>query len=167
MEILIQTVEKASVLVTLMFALGCTGFVARLTVRPARQDALLALAFFLLMALTEVWIAKYQHALLNACFAAVCAAGLIAGPWIGTAVGAATGMAVLALEPRAHAWYARSMAGAGLASGLVRQFWPAQAIHPGFGFAFVTVISMVRYELGRASGSAAAARTRWLSCDGV
>ena len=51
METLTHTLEKACVLVTLMFVLGRTGFVARLAepppsaaVRPARQDPLLALA---------------------------------------------------------------------------------------------------------------------------
>ena len=60
METLTYTLEKACVLVTLMFVLGRTGFVAQLAglppsapPSPARTNPLLALAFFTLMALTE------------------------------------------------------------------------------------------------------------------
>src|SRR5213080_1505377 len=104
MEILIHTLEKVGVLVTLMFVLGRTGFVARLAVRPARPPASLrscsplpALAFFTLMALTEFGIAAHQRSLLNARIVATCTAGLLAGPWIGTAIGAIAGLLALVL----------------------------------------------------------------------
>jgi two-component system, LytTR family, sensor kinase len=157
METLVQTLEKACVLVTLMFALGCTGFAARLTVRPARQDMLLALAFFLLMALTEVWISAQQHALLNARLIAACTAGLLAGPGIGVAVGVCAGLLVAGLERSSLVASVLPLVAGGVAGGLLRRYWPARALHPGTGFALVIALSAVRYAAALLFGRRASA----------
>src|SRR2546423_10937328 len=143
METLIPTLEKACVLVTLMFVLGRTGFVARLAVRPAPQDPLLALAFFTLMALTEFWIAAHQRTLLNARFIATCAAGLLAGPWIGMAVGVIAGVLAIALANASLVGYVLPLVAWGLVAGLVRHYWPERALQPGIGFLVGTGFSLV------------------------
>jgi LytS/YehU family sensor histidine kinase len=142
MEALVHTLEKASVLVTLMFVLGRTGFVARLapthasgaTTRSARNDPLLALGFFTLMALTEFWIAAQHRTLLNARITATCAAGLLAGPWIGLAVGMIAGVLALALANASLLGYVLPLVVWGLVAGLVRRFSPERALQPGIGF---------------------------------
>src|SRR4051794_16987278 len=100
METLTYTLEKACVLATLMFVLGRTGWVAQLAASPhatARAQPALALAFFVLMAVTEFWIAAYQQTLLNARIIATCAAGLLCGPWLGMAVGLVAGALAVVL----------------------------------------------------------------------
>jgi two-component system LytT family sensor kinase len=143
MEALLHALEKACVLVTLMFALGRTGFVARLADRPARRDSLLALVFFSLMALTELWIAAHQQTLINARFIATCAAGLLAGPWIGVAVGASAGMLALVLAGVSLVGYVLPLTAWGLVAGLVRHYWPTRALQPRVGFALGTVLSLL------------------------
>jgi two-component system, LytTR family, sensor kinase len=145
LETLVPTLEKACVLVTLMFALGRTGFVARLAVRPAPQDPLLALAFFLLMALTEFWIAAQQPPLMNARFIATCSAGLLAGPWIGVVVGASAGMLAAALAGMSLVGYVLPLTAWGLVAGLVRRYWPERALQPRIGFALGAFFSILGY----------------------
>ncbi len=146
MSTLVDTLQKACVLVTLMFALGRTGFVARLTVRPARQDPLLALALFLLMALTEVWIVQ-QQSLMSPRFIAACAAGLLAGPWVGVAVGAGAGALASMVAHASPVVSMLALMAGGLGTGLVRQFWPALALRPSVGFAFGAATSLLPYAL--------------------
>ena len=150
METLSHTLEKACVLVTLMFVLGRTGFVARLAgprpspaVPPARQDPLLALAFFGLMALTEFWIATQHRTLLNARFIATCAAGLLAGPWVGMAVGTLAGVLAIVLANASLMGYVLPLVVWGIAAGLVRHFWPEWALKPGIGFLLGTGLSLL------------------------
>jgi two-component system, LytTR family, sensor kinase len=149
METLTHTLEKACVLVTLMFVLGRTGFVARLAgvlpsaVRPARQDPLLALAFFSLMALTEFWVAAQHRTLLNARFIATCVAGLLSGPWVGMAIGALAGVLAVVLANQSLAGYLLPLVVWGLLAGLVRQYWPERALQPGIGFLLGTVLSLL------------------------
>jgi two-component system, LytTR family, sensor kinase len=162
MEALTYTLEKACVLVTLMFVLGRTGFVARLAglgrragggpsarspslapVPPARQDSLLGFGFFSLMALTEFWVAAQHRTLLNARFIATCTAGLLAGPWMGTAVGVTAGLLALLLANASPVGYVLPLVAWGLMAGLVRQYWPERALKPGTGFFVGTVFSLV------------------------
>jgi LytTr DNA-binding domain len=120
MEALTHTLEKACVLVTLMFVLGRTGFVARLAgpspsagypprsgrwMPRERQDPLLALAIFTLMALTEFWIAAHQPTLLNVRFVATRAVGLLAGRWIGLAIAVIAGVLAFGLANASLAGY--------------------------------------------------------------
>jgi two-component system LytT family sensor kinase len=150
METLIHTLEKACVLVTLMFVLGRTGLVARLAgpapsaaAPPARQDPLLAFGFFSLMALTEFGIAAQHRTLLNARFIATCAAGLLAGPWMGTAVGIIAGLLALTLANASLVGYVLPLVAWGLGAGLVRHYWPERALKPGIGFLVGTVFSLI------------------------
>jgi two-component system sensor histidine kinase LytS len=150
METLIATLEKACVLTTLMFVLGRAGSVARLAgplpaaaVPRARQDLLLPLAFFVLMALTEFWVAAHQRTLMNARIIATCAAGLLAGPWIGLAVGVIAGLLALALANASLVGYVLPLVAWGGLAGLVRHYWPERALLPGIGFLVGTFLSLV------------------------
>ena len=82
MDILIHTAERACVLVTLTFILAQTGSFAgsRRHIGPREQVA--AILIFLVMALTEEFIAQ-RNTPMNARIIAACAAGLLAGPAVG------------------------------------------------------------------------------------
>jgi len=142
-DILVHTLEKVGVLVTLMFGLGRTGFVAQIAGRPARRQPLLVLAFFTLMALTEFWVAAHQRSLLNARFVSTCAAGLLAGPWIGMAIGAIAGLLAMVLANASPVGYVLPLVLWGLAAGLVRHYWPKRARQPGMGFLVGTGFSLL------------------------
>lgn len=155
MSALVATFEKICALVALMFLLGRTGFVTRLTRRPARWDSLLAFAVFGVMALTELWIAASAHTLLDACFISVCAAGLLAGPWVGLGVGAGALAVVGAVEQSAPPVYMVPDVLCGLGGGLLRQYRPALGLRPVTGFLVGAFFSLagtgLAHVLGRGS----------------
>ncbi len=98
-------------LVTLAFALTHAGFFLRLLRRDASaRDRLAALLVFLGLALTEEVVAQ-QHTPMNARIIAGCAAGLLAGPWMGVPVG--VGSTLVALD-----YQGMPPAGFGLATAL-------------------------------------------------
>lgn len=147
MDTLIGLVEKAAILVVLMFILGRTGFLARLTTKHARYDTLLAFGLFTLMALTESWVAAQKDLLLDAHFIATCTAGLVAGPWVGLGVGASSGTfaAVFGHQPPAS-YYIPAIAG-GFLAGLVRWRFPALALRPLVGFTLALLLCIAWYLL--------------------
>src|ERR1700722_19628210 len=98
MDILIHTAERACVLVTLTFILAQTGSFTRprRQIRPRGQVA--AFLIFLVMSCTEEFIAQ-RHTPMNARIIAACAAGLLAGPVAGAAVGLGAALIAFALQP--------------------------------------------------------------------
>jgi two-component system, LytTR family, sensor kinase len=135
------------VLVTAAFALTLVpGFK-----QPGRslllsRDQGMALVVFLVLGLVEE--ATVSHtSLLNERIVAVCAAGLIAGPWVGLAVGAfVTGLAVVH-HGLPLGSIATSMLYGGLVGGLLYRWRPKLAQHPLTGFCLTLGVSLVRTGL--------------------
>ena len=135
------------VLVTAAFALTLVpGFK-----QPGRslllsRDQGRALVVFLVLGLVEE--ATVSHtSLLNERIVAVCAAGLIAGPWVGLAVGAfVTGLAVVH-HGLPLGSIATSMLCGGLIGGLLYRWRPKLARHPLTGFCLTLGVSLVRTGL--------------------
>src|SRR5271156_3241093 len=98
MEILIHTAEQACVLVTLTFILAQTGSFARPRRQIGPRGQVAAILLFLVMAFTEEFIAQ-QHTPMSARIIASCAAGLIAGPAAGAAVGLGSAVLAYAVQP--------------------------------------------------------------------
>lgn len=150
---------KACILVTLTLLLARTGLFRRLLFPklPIRDQAA-ALITFLVMAIAEETI-SHPSPLMNARIVAVCAAGLLAGPWVGGIVGVAvTGLACW-YNPQFTPWaIAVSMVVAGLAGGWIRQWRPSLAIKPSSGFAIGAAISLLRYGLMEAGMLVAGSR---------
>ena len=140
---------KACVLVTLTFVLTRTRwFISLLRPRLPARDQRAATLVFLVMGFAEVAVTQQQN-LLNLRVVAVCAAGLLAGPWVGLIVGVAvTGMAY-DLQPVHYAPIAVgiSMMAAGLVAGMIRQRNPRLAVRPMTGFVLGASTSIFRYFL--------------------
>jgi LytS/YehU family sensor histidine kinase len=112
----------------------------------SRRDQGAALLVFLILGLIEE--VTVSHAgLLNERIVAVCAAGLVAGPWVGLAVAIfvtwlAVGHHGLPLDSIAPA-----MLGGGLAGGLLYRWRPKLAQHPLTGFCLTSGVSLLRSGL--------------------
>src|SRR5258708_7847177 len=134
MDILIHTAERACVLVTLAFILAQTGSSAR----PRRQigpgEQVAAILIFLVMAFTEEFIAQ-RHTPMNARIIAACAAGLLAGPPAGAAVGLGSALLAYALQPTPPPGVGLGMLAGGLAGGVVARRRPSWGLRPAPGFA--------------------------------
>jgi two-component system LytT family sensor kinase len=134
------------VLVTAAFALAVVpGFKPErsLLSRPNQGMALLA---FLVLGLVEE--ATVSHAgLLNERIVAACAAGLVAGPWVGLAVGAFVTSLAAARHCPAFGPIATSMLCGGLVGGLLYRWRPRLAQHPLTGFCLTLGISLLRIGL--------------------
>jgi two-component system sensor histidine kinase LytS len=146
-ETVFPLIEKACVLVTLAFVLTRTRLFAYLPRPrlPAREQAT-ALLIFLLMGFTEVTVA-HQHSLMNARIIAVCAAGLLAGPWVGGLIGVAVTWMACAYQGYLPLPIGLSMLLAGLAGGLLHRWRPRLALLPVTGFALGALTSLARYGL--------------------
>jgi len=135
------------VLVTAAFALTLVpGFKQPQRSLLLSRDQGTALLVFLVLGLVEE--ATVSHAgLLNERIVAVCAAGLIAGPWVGLAVGTfVTGLAVVHhCLPLGS--IATSMLCGGLVGGLLYRSRPKLAQHPLTGFCLSLGVSLVRTGL--------------------
>ncbi|HXM05221.1 MAG TPA: histidine kinase [Chthoniobacterales bacterium] len=139
--------NEVCVLVTVAFALTLLPGLRR----PersllSRRDQGTALLVFLFLGLVEE--ATVSHAgLLNERIVAVCAAGLVAGPWVGLAV--AVFVTWLAVEY--HALPLGSIAPAmlcgGLAGGWLYHWRPKLAQHPLTGFCLTSGVSLLRSGL--------------------
>ena len=138
---------KACVLVTLTFVLTRSRlFMNLLRPRLPARDQLVAATVFLAMGYAEVKVTQTQN-LLNLRVVSVCAAGLLAGPWVGLFIGVAvTGMAYVLQAPPHYSPIAVgvSMVAAGLIGGLIRQREPRVAIRPATGFVLGASTSLVR-----------------------
>ena len=152
MDILIHTAERACVLVTLTFILAQTGSFTRPRRQIGPREQVAAILIFLVMAFTEEFIAQ-RHTPMNARIIAACAAGLLAGPAAGAAVGLGSALLAYALQPTPPAGFGLAMLAGGLAGGVVERRRPAWVLRPATGFALGISATLLRYAL--ASGFSA------------
>ena len=135
------------VLVTAAFALTLVpGFRRPERSLLSRSDQGTALLVFLVLGLIEE-ITVSRAGWLNERVVAVCAAGLVAGPLVGVAVGAfVTGLAV-AYDGLPLGAIAIPMLGGGLVGGWLCRWRPKLAQHPVTGFCLTFGVSMLRSGL--------------------
>jgi two-component system LytT family sensor kinase len=152
MDIVIHTAERACVLVTLTFILAQTNSFSRPRRQIGTHEQVAAILIFLVMAFTEEFIAQ-RHTPMNARIIASCAAGLLAGPSAGAAVGVGSALLAYALQPTPLLGFGLAMLAGGLAGGVVERRRPAWVLRPATGFALGIAASLLRYAL--ASGFAA------------
>jgi two-component system, LytTR family, sensor kinase len=135
------------ILVTAAFALTLVpGFKQPERSLLSSRDQGTALVVFLLLGLVEE--ATVSHAgLLNERIVAVCAAGLIAGPWVGLAVGVFVTWLAVAHHGLPLGSIATSMLCGGLAGGLLYRWRPKLAQHPLTGFCLTLGVSLLRSGL--------------------
>ena len=135
------------VLVTAAFALTLVpGF--RKTERSllsSRDQGTALLVFFVLGLVEEVTVA---HAgLLKERMVAVCAAGLVAGPWVGLTVGGFVTWLAVAHHGLPLGSIATSMLCGGLVGGLLYRWRPRVAQHPVTGFCLTLGVTLLRNGL--------------------
>src|ERR1700752_4594780 len=136
--------NEVCVLVTVAFALTLVPGVQR----PersllSRRDQSTALLVFVFLGLVEE--ATVSHAgLLNERIVAVCAAGLIAGPWVGLAVGVFVTWLAVAYHGLPLGSIATAMLCGGLVGGLLYRWRPRLAQHPLTGFCLTLGVSLLR-----------------------
>jgi two-component system, LytTR family, sensor kinase len=112
----------------------------------SRRDQGTALLVFTILALIEE--ATVSHAgLLNERIVAVCAAGLIAGPWVGLAVSVFVTWLAVVHHGLPLGSIATSMLCAGLAGGWLYRLRPKLAQHPLTGFGLTLAVSLLRSGL--------------------
>jgi two-component system, LytTR family, sensor kinase len=136
--------NEVCILVTAAFALTLVpGFRRPERSLLSRRDQVTALVVFFFLGLVEE--VTFSHAgWLNERIVAVCAAGLVAGPWVGVAVGVfvtwlAVGWGGLRLDS-----IAISMLCGGLVGGLLYRWRPKLAQHPVTGFCLTFGVSWLR-----------------------
>jgi two-component system sensor histidine kinase LytS len=112
----------------------------------SRRDQGTALLVFTILAL--IGEATVSHAgLINERIVAVCAAGLVAGPWVGLTVSVFATCLAVAHHGLPLGSIATSMLCAGLAGGLLYRWRPKLAQHPLTGFGFTLAVSLFRSGL--------------------
>lgn len=147
MEVLIHTIEKVCVLITVTVVLTGTRFATRLfRRRPAPRDHAIALVLFFLFAAVEEIIAQ-QHSPMDARIIAACVAGLLAGPWVGGGVGIGSAVLALVWQGFPPVGYGLAMVLGGIAGGLLRGRSAGNALRPGIGFCLAVGASLSRYIL--------------------
>ena len=135
------------VLVTAAFALTLVpGFRRPERSLLSKGDLGTALLVFLVLGLVEE--VTVSHAgWLNERIVAVCAAGLVAGPWVGVAVGAFVTWLAVAHDGLPLGSIAIPMLLGGLAGGWLYRWRPKLAQHPVTGFCLTFGVSLVRSGL--------------------
>jgi two-component system, LytTR family, sensor kinase len=135
------------VLVTAAFALTLLpGFRNPERSLLSRRDQGAALLVFTILGLIEE--ATVSHAgLLNERIVAVCAAGLVAGPWVGLAVGVFVTWLAVAHHGLPLGSIATSMLCGGLVGGLLYRWRPKLAQHPITGFCLTLAVTLLRSGL--------------------
>src|ERR1700724_1273778 len=135
------------VLVTAAFALTLVpGFRQPQRSLLSRRDQGTALLVFLVLGLVEE--VTFSHAgWINERIVAVCAAGLVAGPWVGLAVSVFVTWLAVRLDGLPLASIGISMLGGGLTGGWLHQWRPRLAQHPLTGFSLTLAVSLVRRGL--------------------
>src|ERR1700719_4198937 len=135
------------VLVTAAFALTLVpGFRQPERSLLSRRDQGTALLVFLVLGLVEEM--TFSHAgWLNERIVAVCAAGLVAGPWVGLAVGLFVTWLAVAHHGLPLGSIATSMLCGGLAGGWLYRWRPKLAQHPLTGFCLTLGVSLLRNVL--------------------
>jgi two-component system LytT family sensor kinase len=139
--------NEVCVLVTVAFALTLVPGLKRpeLSLLSSRDQGAALLVFLILGLVEEVTV---SHAgLLNERIVAACAAGLVAGPWVG--LGVAVFVTWLAVEHHGLPLgsIAPAMLGAGLAGGWLYRWRPKLAQHPLTGFCLTLGVSLLRSGL--------------------
>src|SRR5271157_704942 len=140
--------NEVCILVTAAFALTLVpGFRRPERSLLSRRDQGTALLVFLVLGLVEG--ATVSHAgLLNERIVAVCAAGLVAGPWVGLAVSMFVTWLGVAHHGLPLGSIGLSMLLGGLAGGLLYRWRPKLAQHPLTGFCLTLGVSLLRSALG-------------------
>src|SRR5258705_3001615 len=112
----------------------------------SRRDQGAILLVFTLLSLVEE--ATVSHAgLLNERMVAVCAAGLVAGPWVGLAVAVFVTWLAVAHHGLPLGAISTSILCGGLVGGLLYRWRPKVAQHPLTGFCLTFGISLLRSGL--------------------
>jgi LytS/YehU family sensor histidine kinase len=110
------------------------------------RDRGTALLVFLALGLVEE--ASFSHSgWLNERIVAVCAAGLVAGPWIGLAVSVFVTWLAVRYDGLPLGSIGISMVCGGLVGGWLSQWRPKLAQHPLTGFCLTSVVSLLRSGL--------------------
>jgi two-component system LytT family sensor kinase len=159
--------NKVCVLVTAAFALTLfPGF--RLTERSllSRRDQGTALLVFLVLGLVEGVTVSYAG-WINEQIVAVCAAGLVAGPWVGLAVSVFVTWLAVVHRGLPLGCIATAMLGGGLAGGWLNRWRPKLAQQPFTGFAVTLGVSLLGSGLLLLSNPGSGAGLRWLKELGV
>jgi two-component system LytT family sensor kinase len=107
------------------------------------RDRGTALLVFLVLGLVEE-ASVSRSGWLNERIVAVCAAGLVAGPWVGLAVSVFVTWLAVRLDGLPLASIGISMLGGGLTGGWLYQWRPKLAQHPLTGFSLTLAVSLVR-----------------------
>jgi two-component system, LytTR family, sensor kinase len=144
MDILIHTTEQACVLVTLTFILAQTGSFARPRRQIGPREQVAAILLFLVMAFAEEFLAQ-RHRPMNARIIASCAAGLLAGPTAGAAVGLGSALIAYALRFAPPAGFGLAMLAGGVAGGFVALRRAAWVDRPVTGLLLGSSASLLRY----------------------
>ena len=139
--------DEVCILVTAAFALTLVpGFRRRERSLLSRRDQGTALLVFLILGLVEE--ATLSHAgWLNDRIVAVCAAGLVAGPWVGLAVSVFVTWLAVACDGLPFGSIATSMLCGGLVGGWLYRWRPRLAQHPLTGFCLTLAVSLLRSGL--------------------
>jgi len=126
--------NEVCVLVTVAFALTLVPCLQRPQLSLlSRRDQITALLVFVFLGLVEE--ATVSHAgLLNERIVAVCAAGLLAGPWVGLGVGVFVTWLAVEYHGLPLGSIATAMLGGGLAGGLLSRWRSKLAQQPLTGF---------------------------------
>src|SRR5882762_11149265 len=135
------------VLVTAAFALTLVpGFRKPERSLLSRRDQGTALLVFLVLGLIEEATA-FHAGWLNERIVAVCAAGLVAGPWVGLAVSVFVTWLAVAHHGLPLGSIGLSMLCGGLVGGLLYRWRPRLAQHPVTGFCLTFGVSLLRNGL--------------------
>jgi two-component system LytT family sensor kinase len=110
------------------------------------RDRGTALLVFLVLGLVEE-ASVSRSGWLNERIVAVCAAGLLAGPWVGLAVSVFVTWLAVSFDGLPLASIGISMLCGGLAGGWLNQWRPKLAQHPLTGFCLTLVVSLLRSSL--------------------
>ena len=139
--------NEVCVLVTAAFVLTLVpGFRRQERSLLSIRDQGTALLVFLVLGLIEE--ATVSHAgLLHERIVAVCAAGLVAGPWVGLVVGVFVTWLAVAHHGLPLDSIATSMLCGGLVGGLLYRWRPRLAQHPVTGFCLTLGVSLLRNGL--------------------
>ena len=112
----------------------------------SRRDQGAVLLVFTILGLVEE-AAVSDAGLLNQRIVTVCAAGLVAGPWVGLAVGVFVTWLAVAHHGLPLGAITTSMLGGGLAGGWLCRWRPKLAQHPLTGFSLTFGVSLLRSGL--------------------
>src|SRR6516162_4174189 len=139
--------NEVCILVTAAFALTLVpGFKQPERSLLLSRDQGTALLVFLVLGLVEE--ATVSHSgLLNERIVAVCAAGLVAGPWVGLVVSVFVTWLAVAHDGLPLGSIATSMVCGGLVGGLLYRWRPKLARHPLTGFCLTFGVSLLRNGL--------------------